>query len=863
MTEKPTYEELEKIANERINLKKQLKLLSLAVNQSSEGIAVIDLDGNLEYSNNAFAKMHGYSAEELVGKKISIFHTPEQMPHVEVANLEIKQTGSFKGEIWHVKRDGTVFPTIMHNSLILDEENKPIGIMGTLLDISDIKQTEEALQISERLLKAAQGLSKVGGWEFDLERQTMTWTEETYRIHGMTIGNPAPGSPEHIEKSSDCYPPEDRAIILEAFRHCCEHGIPYDMEVPFTSVKGRKMWIRTQASAVWEGKRIVKVIGNIMDITERKQVAISLQESQEKYRVLVENANEGIAVTQDGVIKFMNQKSSALLGFPRKELLLKPFIKLVHPDDQQMAMQHYVKRLKGEETPEVYKLRCIAKNGDIKWVENNGVVITWEDKPATLHLLTDITEQKQAEEEREQALSQLRTTLDATADGILVVDMKGKIVLFNKRFEKMWKLQTSILNSQDDDQVLALAIDQLKNPDAFLTKVKKLYADSVAKSFDTIDFKDGRIFERYSRPHLLNDEVIGRVWSFRDVTDRKLAEVALEKAKKQWETTFDAMSDWVCIINKDHEIIQSNKASESIINLSPDQVVGRRCYEIVHGMDVSILDCPLEKAIKSSRLESMEFKTAENRWLQIAVEPIKNSTKTDLFVHIVRDITELKEKENEISLLQKEKAFSILSGGIAHDYNNLLTIIWGNICILKEEMSHPSQQELFNDVEEACRQARDLTHQFITLSHVALLKKTSYNIEDILSSAIEKTDKAKDIEISMDIKGKISSIELDPDGLALAFENIICNAVEAMPDGGRLEILVKTETVKGQQDESVIKIFFKDSGIGISIHDIDSVFDPYFTTKELGIQKGGGLGLAVSQSIVRKHGGNVRINSKL
>jgi len=168
MTEKPTYEELEKIANERGNLKKQLKLLSLAVNQSSEGIAVIDPDGNLEYSNNAFAKMHGYSAEELVGKKISIFHTPEQMPHVEAVNLEIKQTGSFKGEIWHVKREGTVFPTIMHNSLILDEANKPIGIMGTLRDISDIKQTDEALRNSEHKLSTHLQNTQIGAISWDL-----------------------------------------------------------------------------------------------------------------------------------------------------------------------------------------------------------------------------------------------------------------------------------------------------------------------------------------------------------------------------------------------------------------------------------------------------------------------------------------------------------------------------------------------------------------------------------------------------------------------------------------------------------------------------------------------------------------------
>lgn len=116
MGKKPTYEELEqrvdgleKEARERARLDDRMQLLSLTVEQSSEGIAVSDLDGNLEYLNNSFAYMHGYSANELIGKNLSIFHTPEQIPSVEAANLELKQTGSFRGEIWHVKRDGTVF----------------------------------------------------------------------------------------------------------------------------------------------------------------------------------------------------------------------------------------------------------------------------------------------------------------------------------------------------------------------------------------------------------------------------------------------------------------------------------------------------------------------------------------------------------------------------------------------------------------------------------------------------------------------------------------------------------------------------------------------------------------------------------
>jgi PAS domain S-box-containing protein len=647
-------------------------------------------------------------------------------------------------------------------------------------------------------------------------------------------------------------------------------GELFQSEVRIIPPSGGVKWIQlTSMPSTEKVSSQIMWSGIILDITERKRVEEALRKSEKKYRYLVESTDDWVwSVDIKGIHTFTNKSIEQHLGYTVEESTGSDAFQLMHPDDKdsiQKIFQESVDQKKGWSD---LVIRWIHKDGSIRYFESSAhPVFDIDDNLIGFNGIDrDITGRKQAENEREQALSQLRTTLDATADGILVVDMNGKIVLFNKRFAKMWKLPESVLNSQDDSQIVALVIDQLKNPDAFLAKVKKLYADFVAKSFDTIEFNDGRIFELYSRPHLLNDEVVGRVWSFRDVTDRKLAEVALENTKKQWETTFDAMSDWVCIINKDHEIIQSNKACESIIKLSPDQAVDMRCHEIVHGMDFSILGCPLEKAINSNRLESMEFKTGDNRWLQVTVDPIETGATNDRFVHIVRDITAVKERENETILAQKAKAFSILSGGIAHDYNNLLTTIWGNISLLKEEMTHPSQQELFNDVEKACRQARDLTHKFITLSHVALLKKTSYNIEDILSSAIEKASEAKDIEISMDMKDKIPAMELDPAGLNLVFKNIICNAVEAMPDGGKLEILVKTEIVTGQKDEKderLIKISFKDSGIGISMHDIDSVFDPYFTTKELSIQKGGGLGLAVSQSIVRKHGGNIQINSKL
>ena len=133
--------------------------------------------------------------------------------------------------------------------------------------------------------------------------------------------------------------------------------------------------------------------------TERKRTEEALRESEEKYRKVVENANEGITVTQDGMLKFINRKVFEISGYSEEELMSRPFIEIVHPDDQQMVMQHHLKRMKGEEIPGVYVLRIIAKDGAIKWLENNGVIITWEGKPATLNLLADITERKKMEKD--------------------------------------------------------------------------------------------------------------------------------------------------------------------------------------------------------------------------------------------------------------------------------------------------------------------------------------------------------------------------------------------------------------------------------------------------------------------------------
>jgi len=149
----------------------RLRFLSSAVEQTTEAIAVSDVEGYLVFANSAFAVMHGYTPAELLGKHLSVFHTPEQMPAVEAANRQIKETGQFSGEIRHVRRDGTVFCAWMHNSLLRDEMGNPINMVGTVRDITEEKEAQHRLSESEQRFRDIAENALEWIWEVDADGQ--------------------------------------------------------------------------------------------------------------------------------------------------------------------------------------------------------------------------------------------------------------------------------------------------------------------------------------------------------------------------------------------------------------------------------------------------------------------------------------------------------------------------------------------------------------------------------------------------------------------------------------------------------------------------------------------------------------------
>ncbi len=165
-------------------------------------------------------------------------------------------------------------------------------------------------------------------------------------------------------------------------------------------------------------------------------------------------------------------------------------------------------------------------DGTTRWLTVTKVPLIDDDGVCRqlLAVATDITDRKRAEEERKESFSLLEATLESTADGILVVDRLGKIRGLNTQFQTLWRIPDEVLESRDDEDVLSFVLGQLKDPDSFLAKVQDLYAHPEAESFDMLEFVDERVIERYSKPQMLGDQIVGRVWCFRDVTEKQTAQ---------------------------------------------------------------------------------------------------------------------------------------------------------------------------------------------------------------------------------------------------------------------------------------------------------------------------------------------------
>ena len=367
-----------------------------------DSIYIVDAEGRYLFMNEGHLKRFGMPLEQIMGRPYSDFHSKEDSEKFAQAMKITFETGTSIQQDHASARDGRFF--IRTFSPVVEHSGKVRVVTVVSKDITARKRTEEALRESESLYRSLfeNMLNGFAYCQMHFDDNDRPW-DFTYLSVNSAFETLTGLRNVVGKKVSEVIPGirETDTELLEIYGRVSKTGKPERFEMFVVSLQ---MWLWISLYSPERGYFVA-----VFDvITERKLAEEALRESEMMYRRLVETANEAIYVAQDDMLKFVNPMTVEITGYTEQELTSTHFSEFIHPDDRDMAVRRHLGRIKGEAVPDRNQCRIIARDGSIKWAEISGVLIDWKGKPATLNLLTDISEQKGAEEALKASHQQLR-----------------------------------------------------------------------------------------------------------------------------------------------------------------------------------------------------------------------------------------------------------------------------------------------------------------------------------------------------------------------------------------------------------------------------------------------------------------------
>jgi len=622
-----------------------LNFLQTLFNTIPSPIFCKDINGLYQDFNKEFEDYTGKSRKEIIGKSVYDLYPRDVADKYNEMDLALfSHPGRQIYEQPIIYADGNKHDVVVNKATYLNADGALAGLVGVMVDITERKKTEEALRIAVMELQQYHDQLEdlVAKRTAELNRAFSILAEREARfrsyfdlpLHGIAITSPEKGWLEVNDRicSITGYPrneivsmtwsemthPGDLVTEVEHFNRVLSGQIEqYTMDKRFIRKDGMVVWTSLAVGCVRKPDGTVDyIIALVEDITDRKRAEEALQESEANYRRLFDSAPAGIYQVDFRTGKFLkaNDIVCGFLGCTQEEVSLYSPWDVLTDESKQLLLERLGKMNSGEEITDSPIYEVIVKDGRRLWLQLSSKNIYDSEGVVGADVVAhDITERKKAEKELQKQEMHLSTIIESTADGILAIDSAGRVIKANQRFADLWKIEPDLLKKGNDEALLAYIIGQLVDPEAFLKKVRELYVSN-AVDFDVILFKDGKIIERYSCP-LLNEGVVnGRVWSFRDVTERKKAEDNLKETLQNLRKSFGATVQVLVSVVEGKDPYTSGHQARSAdlaraiakeMGLPQDRIEGIRMAGSIH--DIGKMSVPAEILVKPIKLSELEF----------------------------------------------------------------------------------------------------------------------------------------------------------------------------------------------------------------------------------------------------------------
>jgi PAS domain S-box-containing protein len=472
-----------------------------------------------------------------------------------------------------------------------------------------------------------------------------------------------------------------------------------------------------------------------------------------------------------------------------------------------------------------------------------------------------------------QSLAMMRATLESTTDGILVTDAHRNVTGFNQNFVDMWRLPGETMATAEHEQLIEIIGSQAKEPEEFGARIEEIYASSPPESFDLLELRDGRVFERFTKIQYVEERNVGRVWSFRNITARKQAEDEVRQQREWFQVTLSSIGDAVITTDTEGNVTFLNPMAEMMTGWQSAEAAGQpleKIFTIINEETREPAQNPVAKVLRDGTIVGLAnhtgliSKDGRERSIEDSAAPIKGVTgEIAGAVMVFHDVTERRRAESSLKDADRRKDEFLAT--LAHELRNPLAPICNGLKILELAGDDVAMAENARSMmDQALNQMMRLVEDLLDASRITTgklqLRKERLELAAVVQSAVDTSRSLIDERghnLTVTLPAEAIWLDGDPTRLAQVFANLLNNAAKYSETSGQIAL-----TAEWEGDEVTVRV--TDTGIGIPADDLPRIFEIFAqvdTTLERS-QGGLGIGLSLAKGLVEMHGGKIEAHSK-